>query len=49
MDNLLVILLCQLGEDMVVKIPEGDVPVKWHQDPPYLKKDWDKLTTNSQY
>ena len=35
---------------MVVKIPEGDVPVLWHQDPPYilkdppyLKKDWDKL------
>ena len=28
---------------MVVKVPHGDVPVLWHQDPPYLKKDWDKL------
>ena len=28
---------------MVVKVPYGDVPVLWHQDPPYLKKDWDKL------
>ena len=28
---------------MVVKVPYGDVPVLWHQDPPYFKKDWDKL------
>ena len=28
---------------MVVKVPHGDVPVLWHQDPPYSKKDWDKL------
>ncbi|MAW58444.1 MAG: hypothetical protein CL564_02310 [Alphaproteobacteria bacterium] len=28
---------------MVVKVPHGDVPVLWHQDPPYLRKDWDKL------
>ena len=26
---------------MVVKVPHGDVPVLWHQDPPYLKKDWE--------
>ena len=28
-------------DSFVCKIPEGDLPIHWHQDPPYGDPEWD--------
>ena len=30
-----------MSDAFVCKLPNGDVPVPWHQDPPYEQKHWD--------